>query len=332
MGIRFLCEHCQKRLNVKTRQAGEYCVCPDCGNEILIPFESTIEPIRKKRKKKRTGAKKNPVEVELSPVVGVGEAASIELEKSPLHIAKDLVDESVTVVEASIELKSQPANEEASGENSELQIDDTGYKLAPVQKPMATDPDSTNEENETASKMPKEKKIDGGGSASTPTFGDKEQIDSGSLVNEVFELGHEPSEDFADEAESFLLSKPVVKVEDDPLRSNPDLVWYLRHKRLGEKGPLKARQIEAMLESGQIREGYIVWREDWNDWLPAEEVFKELVVNEETEPPYEIPDSLNPHSESSRKLRAQKRFWMCFNAAAFLLVVLLVYWVTQFGW
>ena len=140
------------------------------------------------------------------------------------------------------------------------------------------------------------------------------------------------ADDTASEADSFLLSKPVAKVGDDPLKANPDLVWYLRHKRLGEKGPLKARQVEEMLEAKQLREGYIVWREDWNDWVPVEQVFPQLATGTNDTPAYEIPAELNPHSEVNRKRRARKQFLMCSFAAAFLLVVVLVYWIAQYVW
>ena len=65
MGIRFHCNHCQKRLNVKAKQAGEFCICPDCESEIQIPLESTIQ-LKKKRKKKRR--RKSTVEVDVSPL------------------------------------------------------------------------------------------------------------------------------------------------------------------------------------------------------------------------------------------------------------------------
>ena len=42
MGIRFQCEHCQTRLNVKSHQAGKQGRCPKCGSAILIPSQSTL--------------------------------------------------------------------------------------------------------------------------------------------------------------------------------------------------------------------------------------------------------------------------------------------------
>lgn len=43
MGIRFLCEACGKKLNVKDNLAGKKGRCPKCNEKILIPVESSLE-------------------------------------------------------------------------------------------------------------------------------------------------------------------------------------------------------------------------------------------------------------------------------------------------
>jgi hypothetical protein len=45
MGIRFFCRHCEARLNVKSSQAGEAGVCPECGATVEIPIESLLPGI-----------------------------------------------------------------------------------------------------------------------------------------------------------------------------------------------------------------------------------------------------------------------------------------------
>lgn len=283
MGIRFHCNYCEKRLNVKAKQAGEFCICPDCENEIKIPLESTIVPNFQKRKKKRRSKKFSDVEVDLSPS-GM-EANSIELSPPP--------DEAPAIVAASSIVSVAPVSDLAD----ETIVDQIELN------------DSTPD-----------------------VLGGDESLDSDAALDQLLGSDEgETTDETAEESESFLLAKPVAKIGDDPLRTNPDLVWYLRHKRLGEKGPLRAQQVEEMLESGQIRAGYIVWREDWNDWVPAEEVFPSLVKPATNGSTYEIPEELNPHSEASRKRRAKKRFWMCFNAATFLLVIVLVYCISKFS-
>jgi hypothetical protein len=44
MGIRFYCEACEKRLNVKGFLAGKRGVCPHCGAKVDIPWESQSKP------------------------------------------------------------------------------------------------------------------------------------------------------------------------------------------------------------------------------------------------------------------------------------------------
>jgi uncharacterized protein YlaI len=293
MGIRFLCSSCQYRLNVKTKQAGQFCICPDCENEIQIPLQSTIEPIKKKRKRKgkRRGEKRSHVEVEIAPLSP--DQLSVELQPS-LSIASPYVEKK-TIEDSALFVAPKPSGEPAAQQDSDL--------------PDSSSAVADSSLSDVAANV----------------------TDSASVPDDFLSGESDSSSQNFSEADSFLLKKPTVKIEDDPLRSDPNLVWYLRHKRLGEKGPLKAAQVEAMLESGQLRTGYIVWREDWNDWVPVEKVFPELATKP-SDSTYQIPDELNPHSEVSRKRRAQKRFWMCFNAAAFLIVILLVYWITHLGW
>jgi len=313
MGIRFHCDHCGKRLNVKAAQAGEFCICPDCESEIQIPLESTIEPKKKLKKRRR---RKRPVEVDVSPVVT--EVVPNEFATGELHSA------SVASVVVPVE--------ESSGE---LQVEEVSVTDVQPEVNAAVLPEVAEVAPVEAQDAPLETEVEAEleQPASEPaTFGDDEKVDSAEALDQLLGVGDElETENPFEETESFLLAKPVAKIGEDPLKGNPDLVWYLRHKRLGEKGPLKAREIEAMLEAGQIRRGYIVWREDWNDWLPAEKIFPELAEKKAAESTYEIPDDLNPHSEVNRKRRARKRFWLCFSAVAFLLLLVLVYWMTQFG-
>lgn len=377
MGIRFYCKHCEKRLNVKVKQAGEFCICPQCELEIQIPLESTVR-LRKKNKKsrrKRTSALEGTL-------VPSAEAKSIELDvnstnRIPVSPVSDVVASSIAAtvappVESLLPTAPEP-KPAADAVVTEVAHDDSPpvtattnsapVEAAPVESaPVEAAPtESAPVESASPELAPIESKtvepapvepapvepdpVDSATVESAPTepashdspspdsrLGDKE-VDVEAEIGELL-ASDDPdvADDTASEADSFLLSKPVAKVGDDPLKANPDLVWYLRHKRLGEKGPLKARQVEEMLEAKQLREGYIVWREDWNDWVPVEQVFPQLATGTNDTPAYEIPAELNPHSEVNRKRRARKQFLMCSFAAAFLLVVVLVYWIAQYVW
>jgi hypothetical protein len=84
----------------------------------------------------------------------------------------------------------------------------------------------------------------------------------------------------AEEGKSdFTLDRPALRSrtgKTDPIADAPDLIWYYRLKNHAERGPLKAKTMLAELQSGKISPGSIVWREDWETWLPAEHVFPQL--------------------------------------------------------
>ena len=51
MGIRFLCEHCNRRLNVKQTQAGQVGLCIHCRKPLVVPHQSTLKPKARKSQK-----------------------------------------------------------------------------------------------------------------------------------------------------------------------------------------------------------------------------------------------------------------------------------------
>lgn len=261
MGIRFRCIHCDRKLNVKAKQAGEVCVCPDCENEIQIPFESEIKKKRKRR-------------------------PSLDTLHAPLR---------------------QTGSQLTQGVSSEIRIDvtDTVDVIADggsIDKPVSS-------------------KLD----VPVLPIAGIQAADPQNVIEEV---------DQADQSDSFILSKPVIKVEEDPLRSDPNRVWYVRHSRLGEKGPLKAAAVEALIDEGYLQVGHIVWREDWNDWLRAEEVFSEIAARHHralTDPDWMIPDEVNPHSQARKDDRKKRLVWLTLISVGFLAVIVLVYLVYIFA-
>ena len=408
MGIRFYCRHCEKRLNVKARQAGEFCICPDCEKEIQIPLESTILLPKKKRKKKRRRKKSRDAEVmasvstetlapltaesssmspvdvavsvsaiaasvappsELAPVVGAaplvepppvedlprsdGDVPLVEaaqpVEPPPTMVESELVDEPAPVVEDVAAVEEVAVVEEVPVVEDVPVVEHTATPSVEAAPPVESSPVESSPvepehfssaEPEALDAAPEESFVEpmmaqGNDNLEEPSseasFGDAQNLDSDAALDELLSDDERIPEDLAPESESFLLAKPIAKIGSDPLKSNPDLVWHLRHKRLGEKGPLKAREVEEMLENNQLRVGFIVWRQDWDDWIPVEKVFPQLAVEPVATPAYEIPAELNPHSEESRKRRARKWIWMGCSAAAFLLVIVLVYCLAQFS-
>ncbi len=139
--------------------------------------------------------------------------------------------------------------------------------------------------------------------------------------------------------DSFLLEKPkppTTMGKVDPIAEAPRKVWYFRSKTLGEKGPLKGKVMQEHLDSGDVTIGCIVWREDWEDWQPAEEVFPPLVALAKKksnqafrDSNYVIPDELNPHSTLQRKRRQMRVLGIIAIAVGLLTIGILVYFLVS---
>ncbi len=101
-----------------------------------------------------------------------------------------------------------------------------------------------------------------------------------------------------DDGDSFLLGKPEIRslgaTAEDVIRSGLKKIWYVRHPRDGETGPVKGDKIRAMLNENNISTGCMIWREDWDSWEPAERAFPDLV------------DQLNAAAEHSARASSGK--------------------------
>jgi len=96
-----------------------------------------------------------------------------------------------------------------------------------------------------------------------------------------------PSPVFAvkDSSGIFMLASPLPSPDFGkvcPVETAPDKVWYFRSKELGERGPLKARVMRQHVKSGDVYAGCMVWRQDWDDWLPAEAAFPQIEAVEDS--------------------------------------------------
>lgn len=246
MGIRFICEHCQQRLNVKSTQAGQKGECPHCQNIITVPTDST---------------KSNA----------------------------DLANEENVTIDSPLDIDSQI--------------------------------------------------LDAGLSGSIALEAD-ESLESFSIPFAPQMIGAKAEgKDRFTTADSFLLDKPEPPTtlgKVDPIAEAPRKVWYFRSKVLGEKGPLKGREMQEYLDKGDVNVGCIVWREDWEDWQPAERVFPPLVAlaeqletNRKDQSGSKIPDELNPHSALQRSRRRMRIIGIVAIAAGLLTIGALAFVLIQ---
>ena len=79
--------------------------------------------------------------------------------------------------------------------------------------------------------------------------------------------------------QAFTLDKPKpLGLHDvpDPIAQKPRKIWYVRIPGRDQLGPLKGGRLREMLDADEIPPEAVVWREDWDDWLSAGQVFPEL--------------------------------------------------------
>lgn len=61
------------------------------------------------------------------------------------------------------------------------------------------------------------------------------------------------------------------------LDERPDLAWCVAERGGAPSAPLETAEIRAWLESGAATSDHVVWRADWPDWRPLEQVFPDAV-------------------------------------------------------
>lgn len=251
MGIRFLCHHCKRRLNVKATQTGTEGQCPHCMSTVTVPAQSTI-PVTLEKKTPR-----------------------------PAGRFRRFINDLPGDVDADATIHGVPAELQSGGQESSDGIDD---------------------------------------------YNDSDSI--------VFEdnLGD-------NSAELFMLDKPTPPPsfgKVDPIAEAPERVWYFRSRKLGEKGPLNAKQMRERVDCGDVTVGCVVWREDWDDWAKAEAAFPSLAAKAKAqrrkarvakalkESNYSIPQELDPASELNRRRRRKNRIFKVVIGVGLVLITVLV--------
>lgn len=141
------------------------------------------------------------------------------------------------------------------------------------------------------------------------------------------------------EGEAFMLSRPSPATafeKGDPIQEAPKMVWFFRTRGFGERGPIKPIEMQAYLSRGDVQVGSMVWREDWDDWVEAEEVFPALAEQAKlekqqarlaraiSETDYELPEMPRPLSPEELQKQRQKRIYLWMTIAGLGVVGVLV--------
>ena len=62
----------------------------------------------------------------------------------------------------------------------------------------------------------------------------------------------------------------------DPIDENPRAIWYVRPPTGGQYGPADGEVMRQWLAEGRISVNSLVWREGWDQWEEAIQVFPQL--------------------------------------------------------
>ncbi len=84
------------------------------------------------------------------------------------------------------------------------------------------------------------------------------------------------------------LERPVVIPEPapaasapktDPFAEAPKALWYVRPAAGGQYGPATAEIMKTWLDEGRVSDDSMVWREGWDNWKNAADVFEQITPN-----------------------------------------------------
>ncbi len=106
------------------------------------------------------------------------------------------------------------------------------------------------------------------------------------------------------------ISSPI---ESDPLHEAPNCKWYVRPPSGGQFGPADADLMEKWIDEGRVTGDSFVWREGWEDWKIAADIFTELssvsaIIGAQMQRPIDIPDSVRARA-AYLKARRRRTIW-----------------------
>jgi len=72
------------------------------------------------------------------------------------------------------------------------------------------------------------------------------------------------------------VATPVPAAPVDPIEESPESSWYVRPPSGGQYGPARGDIMQKWISEGRVSSDSLVWREGWEDWRTASEVFPSL--------------------------------------------------------
>lgn len=120
------------------------------------------------------------------------------------------------------------------------------------------------------------------------------------------------------------VATPVPAAPVDPIEESLESSWYVRPPSGGQYGPARGEIMRKWITEGRVSADSLVWREGWDDWLTASDVFPSLGSVSMPPVPAPAPAAVAPTSpaptQSSSSLRPRRR---SSSALAITIVVVL---------
>lgn len=107
------------------------------------------------------------------------------------------------------------------------------------------------------------------------------------------------------------VATPVPAAPVDPIAESPESSWYVRPPSGGQYGPARGEIMRKWITEGRVSSDSLVWREGWDDWLSATDVFPSLGSTSLPPVPAPAPTGFAPASpaptQSNPSFRPKRR-------------------------
>lgn len=268
MGIRFTCPNGHK-LNVKSHLAGKRGFCPECGAKVLIPLEST-RPSAKQAKGTPSGVAPPPEETPTRETQPSADLLESEGPDATWYV--QLPSEEQLGPATTDEMRTWISERRFDGEAFVWCDGWPDWREAKEVFPALAAPAAT--DKPTVMSEPAETQVQEEAAPSPPQTVEAEPVAT------------EPAA--TKSAEEAPVAKPpsVGSLASDPLKENPDGVWYVQPPGERQFGPAKNDLMRQWIDEGRVSNDSLVWCEGWPEWREAKEVFGglESSENEAAEP------------------------------------------------
>jgi hypothetical protein len=106
----------------------------------------------------------------------------------------------------------------------------------------------------------------------------------------------------------------------DPINEAPGALWYVRPPTGGQFGPASAHLFRQWMREGRVAPDSWIWRQGWENWVPASQVFSEL-GREEISAQFAGETSVARIRSTYLKARRRRTMWTTVGLVAGTLVV-----------